>query len=63
MCLSVKQHLAYGGFLSRSIKLCGLLEYVYAGLREKAYVLMVKAYFWHLSEYWVKSCIYFGEFS
>jgi len=32
--LSVKLHLAYAGFFSRSIKLGGLLEYVYAGFWE-----------------------------
>jgi len=36
------------------MKLRDLLEYVYAGLWE--YILIVKVYFWLLSEYWVQNC-------
>jgi len=51
----------YAGFFSCSIKLHGLLEYVYASLWKC--VLTVKVSFWFLSEYWVQSCICCGEFS
>jgi len=37
------------------------VEYGYAGLWE--YVLIVKVWFWHLSEYWVQSYICCGKFS
>jgi len=43
------------------IKWLATVEYIYAGFWE--YVLIVKVWFWHLSEYWVQSYIYCGEFS